>query len=374
MQKTSRRVLFLNLSTFRFAGGIETFNRCFLKAIWELEQEDVLIGKGISAYDFTSGEAYFPATKYRGFGGNRIRFFLHVLRVAKVFDVVVLGHINLAPVGWLLKKLYPKKRLILITHGIEVWQPLTGIKSKLLGYCDQILCVSRYTRDKLISVQGVNPGKISIFPNTVNPYFSQPSSLEKDYQRRNALGISRDSPVLLTLSRLAATEKYKGYDLVMRSLPELKKTFPNIRYIIAGKYDAVEKQRIELLIEELNLTDTVILTGYVPDDQLVSYYQAADVFVMPSQKEGFGIVFLEAMLCGLPVIAGNLDGSVDPLRDGELGLLVDPTKVETIRDGIAQILHTLPSRSTTDAVAIQQKVMDYFGFPQYKKRLKVLLH
>lgn len=364
-----KKALFLNLSAFRFAGGIETFNRCFMKAMWELEQEGVLMSQAISAYDWTSVDDYFPATKYKGFGGNKIRFLLHTLRSAQPFDVIVLGHINLAPVGVLLKKLYPAKQLILITHGIEVWQPLTGVKHKLLAHCDQILAVSRFTRDRLIADQGVDPGKITIFPNTVNPYFTWPSNLTKDYQRRASLGIANDSPVLLTLSRLAASEKYKGYDLVMRSLPELKKTFPDIRYIIAGKYDAVEKQRIDSLIAELNLGENVILTGYVPDDQLVSYYQAADVFIMPSQKEGFGIVFLEAMLCGLPVIAGNLDGSVDPLRDGELGLLVDPTKVESIQEGITSMLQSLSFKSPEDAIEIQQKVIAYFGFKQYKNRL-----
>lgn len=372
MQKPRKKVLFLNLSGFRFSGGIETFNRCFMKALWELEQEGVLMSQAISAYDQTSIDDYFPSAKYTGFGGKRLRFLLHALYAARSFDIIVLGHINLAPVGVLLKKLYPEKQLMLIAHGIEVWQPLTGMKHKLLSACDLLFSVSRYTFDKLVTEQGVDPGKITIFPNTVNPYFPWPSRLEKDYRRRERLGIAADSPVLLTLSRLAASEQYKGYDLVLRSLPELKKTYPNIRYIIAGKYDAAEKQRIDTLIAELKLEENVILTGYVPDGELVSYYQAADVFVMPSRNEGFGIVFLEAMLCGLPVIAGNLDGSVDALRDGELGLLVDPTRVESIREGIATMLTSMPTRRLADAAEIQKKVIVYFGFKQYMNRLRAI--
>lgn len=367
-----KKVLFLNLSSFRFTGGIEMFNRCFLKAMLELEQQGLQECMAISAYDFASADEYFPNSKYRGFKGNRVRFLLHTLLAGKSFDIIVLGHINLAPVGLLLKKLYPGKQLLLITHGIEVWRPLAGAKRTLLKRCDRILAVSRYTRDQLVSEHKVDPSRVSIFPNTVNPYFPLPSILGKDYQRREALGIPSDSPVLLTVSRLAITEKNKGYDLVMRSLVELKKDFPNIRYVLAGKYDALEKQRIDSLITELQLEEHVILTGFVPDEELVSYYLSADVFVMPSQKEGFGIVFLEAMLCGLLVIAGNRDGSVDPLRDGELGLLVDPTSVASIGEGIAQMLQSLPSRRNEDAVEIQQKVIAYFGFEQYKKRLRAV--
>ena len=82
------------------------------------------------------------------------------------------------------------------------------------------------------------------------------------------------------------------------------------------------------LVEEKNLTNNFILTGYIEDKELTDHYLLADVFVMPSTQEGFGIVFLEALVCGLPVIAGNKDGSVDALLNGKLGKLIDPDNIQ----------------------------------------------
>ncbi len=76
------------------------------------------------------------------------------------------------------------------------------------------------------------------------------------------------------------------------------------------------------------------LAGYIPEEELNDHYNLCDVFAMPSKGEGFGIVFLEAMACGKPVLAGNKDGSVDALLGGKLGALVDP-------DDVAQIAETL---------------------------------
>jgi phosphatidyl-myo-inositol dimannoside synthase len=173
---------------------------------------------------------------------------------------------------------------------------------------------------------------------------------------------------------LSGREKYKGYDMVINCLPSLLINFPSIRYIIAGKYDDEEKGRIDRLIKEKGLEKHVILTGYLKEDMLTDYYQMADLFIMPSRKEGFGIVFLEAMVSGLPVIGGNMDGSVDALRNGELGILVDPTSIDSISEGISSALQLLPGRTENDSRILQEKVLSHFGYPEYKKRLADLIN
>ncbi len=92
------------------------------------------------------------------------------------------------------------------------------------------------------------------------------------------------------------------------------------------------------MIDNFGLGNCVTLTGYVPGDRLADHYRMANVFAMPSRGEGFGIVFLEAMACGVPVLAGNQDGSVDALAQGELGRLVDPTNIDAIASGIVDLL------------------------------------
>ena len=256
------RILFLTLTTFSHAGGIEKFNRCFLKALRQLEREGDLTSHSSTPYDDIPDERYYDTGNFTGFNGKRTLFILDAVRRASRFDHVIIGHLNLAPVGYLIKKLYPGKRITLVTHGIEVWEPVSGIKRKLLQEVDEILSVSNFTREKLMSVHQIPPAKITVFPNTIDPYFPVPGEFGKKLQLRKQLGIAAEAPVMFTLSRLSGKEKYKGYDSVIECIPELRKAFPSIKYIIAGKYDPSEKSRLDNITASLNVKDQVILTGF----------------------------------------------------------------------------------------------------------------
>ena len=173
----------------------------------------------------------------------------------------------------------------------------------------------------------------------------------------------------MTLTRLSSKELYKGYDQVLESIHLLKEKYPSIKYLIVGKYDAAEKQRIDNIIVRLSLQQQVVFTGYIPDEELSRHYQIADLYVMPSKKEGFGIVFIEAMLYGLPVIAGNKDGSTDALLQGRLGVLVDPDDQYAITEAIKKVLV-----NTKIYKPNQQLLMQHFGFDVYKQKLQVILN
>jgi glycosyltransferase involved in cell wall biosynthesis len=117
----------------------------------------------------------------------------------------------------------------------------------------------------------------------------------------------------------------------------------------------------------------VILTGFIPDDELVFYYNLCDCFVMPSKCEGFGMVFLEALACGKPVIAGNKDGSVDAVLDGELGVLVDPDNKDQIKDAIVDILKREVPENLLDGEYLRKRVTQAYGFDKFKERLKGII-
>lgn len=141
---------------------------------------------------------------------------------------------------------------------------------------------------------------------------------------------------------MAETEQYKGYDKVLEALPELVKSYPGLRYLLVGKYDNNEKQRLDAIINRLGLKEIVAFTGFVPDEELAAHFMLGDIFIMPSEKEGFGIVFIEAMYYGLPVIAGNIDGSADALCRGEMGILVNPGNKEEIIAAVKKIADNRP--------------------------------
>src|SRR6266849_3079800 len=131
-------------------------------------------------------------------------------------------------------------------------------------------------------------------------------------------------PWLLTVARL---DFHKGIDTVIRALPAIRAAFPSARYAVAGV--GSRRGALEALASELGLADAVRLLGFVPDDDLPSLYNAADLFVLASRRydllvEGFGIAIVEASASGLPVIASRSGGIPEAVREGETGFLVDP--------------------------------------------------
>jgi len=365
-----KKVLFLNLAAFSLTGGIEKFNKCFLKALWELKKEGNLDVASFSLYDHKANENYFPSKIYKGFNRQKILFATQSITGARHFDVIVLGHINLAVIGLFIKLFYPWKKIVLITHGIEVWQPLKGMQKIFLHKANKIFAVSNFTKDKLRHVQKLGADKISIFPNTIDPFFDIPVNFVTPLYLRKRYGVNEDDFVLFTLTRLSNLEKYKGYDIVIKCLPDLLKKIPNMRYIIAGKYDNEEKLRIDKMINDLDLNNAVHLTGFLKDEEICDHYQLGDIFIMPSQGEGFGIVFIEAAVCGSKTIGGNKDGSVDALKNGDLGILVDPENTGEISDAILKLYHEKSSWNNLNKRVLQNRTLNFFGFDVFKNKLQ----
>lgn len=373
MRNLMKKPLFLNLTAFSQTGGIERFNRCFLKAMSDLDKQEITNSYSLSAYDTHVDSQYYDAGKYRGFAGNKLLFVMHSVFKAREYDTVVLGHINLSIAGLFIKWLYPSKKLMLIVHGIDVWGELSLIKRMLLKKTDSILAVSNYTKDKLLEKHAIANDKVQVFPNTIDPYFPIPSSVQRNNTLRNRYGLTGSDFILYTLTRLSHTETYKGYDKVIAAVATVIKDYPAVKYIIAGKYDDAEKKRIDGLIDSYDLQGKIILTGFLDESELVEHYQMADVYIMPSKKEGFGIVFIEAMICGLPVIAGNQDGSVDALQSGETGTLVNPDDTGEIEHAIRQALLTDIRNDEGKLEQIKEKTLNRFSFQQYKQRLRTII-
>jgi len=360
--------LFLYLKSFSFTGGIEKFNRCFLKALHEVGVEKGIHVKAISSHDIITNEQYFPAKNFKGFGGNRVLFILYACWQALFAQQLILGHINLAIIGCWVKWIRPNVKLTVIIHGVDVWQKQTGIKLKVLQMADTILSVSNYTKSIVCNNHPeINPNKIHIFPNTIDPYFKLPSSFQKPQYLQERYGFTEQTKVLLTVTRLANTEQFKGYDHTISVLPSLQQQLAtDVQYILGGKGQDQELARIAQHIQQTGTSQQVHVIGFIKDEELIDHYLLADVFVMPSKKEGFGIVFIEAMACGLKVIAGNKDGSVDALLNGELGTLIDPDSEQELLAALNDALQG----TAINGKALQDKVMSIFGFEKFKARLK----
>jgi phosphatidyl-myo-inositol dimannoside synthase len=365
-----RRILFLALKTFSATGGIEKVSRIAGKALWELCSEEGQPFDFYAMYDHPSQvmEKYFPAPVFRGFGGRRLEFVWQSIRQGRKAGTVVMSHINLLSVGYAIKKLSPKTRLVLLAHGIEVWQSLPGWKKAMLRACDLVLPVSRFTRDKMLELYGLDSEKLVVVNNCLDPFLPEPVRGEKSGRLLQKYGLRKEDKIILTVNRLSFQERYKGYDEVLMAVKSLKNEEPCLRYLIVGRYDEEENARLDRLIRQQGLEKEVVFAGYVPDEELAEHFSLADVYAMPSRKEGFGIVFIEALYYGLPVIAGNVDGSVDALAGGTFGWLVNPDRPDEIKAALQQAL-----AKKSRFIHPPEEVIGQFGFNSYKQRLQVVL-
>lgn len=230
-------------------------------------------------------------------------------------DVIFCGHLFMAPLASLLARM-AGGALVIQTHGIEAWPTPGELVRRAVARADLVLCVSRDTRKKLLAWSDLAPERVVVLPNTVGEAFT-PGDRAKA-RAKFSLG---DTPVMLSVGRLSRREQYKGQDRVIAALPALNAAGLAPLYLIAG--DGDDRGRLEALADTAGVADQVRFLGQVADEHLPDLYRAADLFVLPSTGEGFGIVFLEAMACGAPALGLNAGGAADALCDGELGAAVD---------------------------------------------------
>ena len=366
------RILFLTLRIFSATGGIEKVCRIFGKALFENTFGGNCSLEICSSHDSSnqaSDNVYFTSDCFSGFENKRLIFLNAAFCKGLKSDVVILSHINLLPVGWLIKLFSPKTKLVMLAHGIEVWSLPLGIKKNMLGACDEILCVSQFTKDEMIILHGGDSKKYIVLNNCLDPFLPILTKQIDTTALRNKYGLKPVDKILFTLTRMDATERYKGYDRVLQAMALLIKEMPDLKYVIGGSYDEIEKNKIDVLISQLGLKDNVVITGFIPDEDLKDYFLLSDLYAMPSYNEGFGIVFIESMYYGLPVIAGNKDGSVDALLHGKLGTLIEPMDIGALKNAI-EANFKISKKEIVD----KEVLMAHFGYEVYKEKLNEILN
>jgi glycosyltransferase involved in cell wall biosynthesis len=369
-----KTIILFTLQTFSTTGGIQKMTRTLAHSLNQIAQTNNWNFELWSAYDKPHDlmTQYLPAQKFKGFGNNKLKFFLKSVSRSLRPNVIILSHINLAVIGLFIKLINPNCQMWLIAHGVEVWRPLSFIKKRFLNKCDKVICVSNYTKEQVVSRHKVNAQNCRVLNNAVDPFMKLPEIFSKPQNLLTRYQLSKNDPVIFTLTRLASTEQYKGYEHVIRTIGTLKKQFPNIKYILSGKYDKAEEARIKQLIAEYKVTGHVILTGFIDEAELAHHFLLADVFTLPSKKEGFGIVFIEALACGLPVVCGNADGSIDAIRNGELGKAINPDNLTELYNSIAEYLEN--PLITTKRKHLQEQCLLHFNETNYMNKIQLLLN
>jgi D-inositol-3-phosphate glycosyltransferase len=230
-------------------------------------------------------------------------------------------------------------------------------ESYVMQTADRIIAATEAERSQLQSLYGVNDQKITIVPPGVDTHHFYPIPPD---EAKEAIGISPDERMALFVGRI---EPLKGLDTLIRAMAIVKrkcKAFvcPHYLIIIGGDPEGdsmdmtEEMNRLQSLCGELGLDEMVLFLGKRGQDTLPYYYSAAEVVVMPSHYESFGMVALEAMACGTPVIASRVGGLAYLVREGETGFFVPAQDPEALAEKLRLIFvdHDLRAQLGEQAV------------------------
>ncbi|MFN8010147.1 MAG: asparagine synthase (glutamine-hydrolyzing) [Holophagaceae bacterium] len=356
-----RRVLALLTDAYGGHGGIAQFNQDLLGALASHPEvaEIVALPRVMPLRpERVPSRVRWAA---QGLGGKASYLAAALREVARdpAFDLVVVGHINLLPLSRLLRPWIRAPRAMVI-HGVDAWEPTRSpLANRFCHGVETVLAVSRVTASRFQAWARVDPARISILQNAVHlDHYGlgpRPAHLLARYGLEGR-------KVLLTLGRMASLEHYKGFDEVLEALPSLSKEEPRLVYVMAG--DGNDRDRLEAKADALGVRDRVVFTGRIPEEEKADHYRLADAYVMPSRGEGFGRVFLEAMACGIPVVASRVDGSREAVAEGRLGFMVDPGDPADVMAGIRA------------ALAAPREVpagLEAFAYPAFVRRVHGLV-
>jgi phosphatidylinositol alpha-1,6-mannosyltransferase len=318
-------------------GGIQEVSRQTISALLDISQQAnwsfAVLGLNdpLGAHEFSAGS---HKINLRGFGRSKLRFVLAALQNARKKPRVVLAaHPNLGPAAAWMKRLAPEIKIIVMAHGVDVWQPLPPPRRAALLAADVVLAPSTSTVQKLTEIQGVPPEKICRIPWPLDPEVLQIADAPEPLAPPQAFP---PSPVILTVGRWAASEKYKGTDVLIRALAQLRAAFPGSNLVAVGAGD--DLPRLKQIAAELGVASSVHFLAGLSKTELAACYAHADIFALPSTGEGFGLVFLEAMAFAKPIVAAAAGGSTDLVEDAVNGILIAPCDQTALTKALERLL------------------------------------
>jgi len=351
------RALVLTTDAFGGHGGLAKYNRDFITALCcHPAMSEVVAIPRVATYAIgATPERLRFVTDGLGTKRGFLRSLARELARPATFDVVFCGHINLlAPA--LAAGIRFRVPIILWVYGVDVWTPSNWFVPHGCGRIEGFVSISRLTAERFHSWAPLAGKREWIIPNAIELDRFTPGPKPAYLLERYRL---QGKTVIATVGRLAASERLKGVDEVLNVLPDLSNSRQDLAYLVVGGGN--DKERLETRARELGVGDRVVFTGHVPESEKIDHYRLADAYVMPSRGEGFGFVFLEALACGLPVVASSIDGGREAVRQGELGSLVDPRDGADIIRGIKEALGK-PKGVVPDGLR-------YFAFPNFVSRV-----
>jgi len=322
--------LLLTPDLFTGDGGITRILRLYLKALCEIS----VTGDAVRVVSLN--DRLIDSADLRRYSNGRLaewevcsrskaHFCGAAIRMGLRSNRIVCGHVGQLPIAWAAAKLWRRTPYYLVAHGIEVWRPFSFLERRAIRGARRVLCVSEFTRGQLLENCRIPPERAVILPNALDPRLDT----------RTPVFAAGPSPVILTVSRLSAADSYKGIDQLIAAMPAVREQVPLARLRIVGRGDGLPA--LQRLAQDLVLGDAVEFAGYVSDSELHGEFRRCRMFALPSQKEGFGLVYLEAMAHGRPSL-GARSGGVPEVITPDTGILAEYGDVPGIAAGLVAAL------------------------------------
>lgn len=344
---TGPRVLAL-LPGLAGPGGIQRHNRLLCTALSRyLAERDGELSV-VSLRDEPGWrDAYSGAPSVVGCAEDKYRFGGRcAAAIARGYDLLIVGVVDFGPLALPAKIARPRRPILTSTYGIEVWGRMPPHHKVALQVADRCLTISDATGQHLTADHGVRPERITVIPPPMDPDF-----LER-IERWQAGAHQARRTRLLSIARMNRIDREKGIDDVLRALPELRRRHPDVDYTVIG--DGDDRPALQDLAADLGVGDIVRFEHGVDDDDLQAYLAGCDVFVLPSAKEGFGIVYLEAGAHRKPVVGGAHKGALEVIESGETGLLVSRGDVGALVDALDALLSDPGRRAALGAGGLER--------------------
>jgi len=298
---------------------------------------------------------------------SKVRFVLETLQALLFFrpNYLVCGHLYFSPMA-LIANILLGLRYSLTLYGIEAIRIDKPMHRKAVWLADRVIVISEYTKQLVTRQFPIEQEKLFMLISSVDEerfyLLSEREKLKAKYGLEGHL-------VVLTLSRLSFDEE-KGQHRVLAAMPEVLKRYSDAKYVVAGPGNDERIQNV--LADHPGLERCLVLTGPVTEAQKIELYNLCDVFVLPSKKEGFGIVFIEALACGANVIASDAYGCREGLCDGKLGALVDPDDPASISREILNALDSSSLSNQQQRSSVRQDSLKIYGYSAWCDTVKTL--
>lgn len=298
----------------------------------------------------------------------RLRFGARLARAQVRGDsgLLLYSHLSLAQVQGFIPGSMRRPYAVFL-HGIEAWRPLSRAQRSALEGASLLIANSNYTAKRVAAahpwIGPIAPCPLSLCPPSTSDVRSGGST---PLGRFPALG----PHAVLVVARMAAAERYKGHDELLEAWPTVRSQVPDAQLVFAGGGDDVS--RLSAKAERLQISDSVIFTGFVGAETLETLYRHAALFAMPSRNEGFGLVYLEAMSHALPCVGSIRDAASEIIEDGVSGALVRQSDVDGLAALISRLLADEPLRRRMGLEG-RRRLENRFTYARFSDRLASLL-